>query len=42
MRGGDQHTKARHAQRAMLAKETVEKVLLENNVYTYVEEGSVV
>ena len=42
MRGGDQHTKARHAQQAMLAKETVEKVLLENNVYTYVEEGSVV
>jgi protein FAM161A len=42
MRGGDQHTKARHAQQATLAKETVEKVLLETGVYTYVEEGSVV
>jgi protein FAM161A len=35
----DQHRAARHAQQATLARETVEKVLLENDVYTYVEEG---
>jgi protein FAM161A len=35
----DQHRAARHAQQATLARETVEKVLLENDVYTYVEVG---
>lgn len=38
--GNQQHRAARHQQQADLARETVEKVLLENNVYTYVEEGS--
>ena len=37
---GDQHKAARHRQQAALARETVEKVLLENNVYTYVEGGA--
>ena len=37
---GDQHKTARHKQQAALARETVEKVLLENNVYTYVEGGA--
>jgi protein FAM161A len=36
----DQHRAARRKQQEALAKETVEKVLLENNVYTYVEEGT--
>jgi len=39
--GGEQHRAARHHQQEELARQAVAKVLLENKIYTYIEEGSV-